>query len=134
MLKIVSKLLSVLLFCNAHVTGNHQTNFLQGEWRGREGNMRHAEVSERHNFAKILSQNVGHNPHLVIGLVKYPLCMVCRALLGFLFLIACPYLLKTLECQIAYVQIYECKWIDIAIEQSNKLTSKMPCANKKLTD
>ena len=33
-LRIVSKLLSVLVFCNALVTGNHQTYFLQGEGGG----------------------------------------------------------------------------------------------------
>ena len=50
-LRIVSKLLSVLVFCNALVTGNHQTYFLQGEGGG--GNMRHAEVSQRHIFKRI---------------------------------------------------------------------------------
>ena len=35
-LRIVSKLLSVLVFCNALVTGNHQTYFLQGEGGGGE--------------------------------------------------------------------------------------------------
>ena len=33
-LRIVSKLLSVLVFRNALVTGNHQTYFLQGEGGG----------------------------------------------------------------------------------------------------
>ena len=32
--------------------------------------MRHAEVSQRHIFLKILSQNVRHNPDLVGGLVE----------------------------------------------------------------
>ena len=37
---------------------------------GGGGNMRHAEVSQRHIFLKILSQNVRHNPDLVGGLVE----------------------------------------------------------------
>ena len=36
---------------------------------GGGGNMRHAEVLQRHIFLKILSQNVRHNPDLVGGLV-----------------------------------------------------------------
>ena len=67
-LRIVSKLKLVLVFCNALVTGNHQTYFPQGGGGG--GNMRHAEVSQRHIFLKILSQNVRHNPDLVGGLVE----------------------------------------------------------------
>ena len=49
-LRIVSKLKLVLVFCNALVTGNHQTYFPQGGGGG--GNMRHAEVSQRHIFFK----------------------------------------------------------------------------------
>ena len=52
-LRIVSKLLSVLGFRNALVTGNHQTYFLQGEGGG---NMRHAEVSQRHIFKRLCPQ------------------------------------------------------------------------------
>ena len=46
-LKIVNELLSVVVFCNVLVTGNHPTFFQQGEKRGQ---MRDAEVSQRQFF------------------------------------------------------------------------------------